>query len=221
MQGHFLTIERTHNIGPHSFEWYVCLSIAPHNFSHIFNISVPESALMKTQTPVGHHCRFPRHFAELSRNFNRVWASEKVQVNDPAHCIVFEILTILLRFVDFDIHSITVDEGDCMGGIALMSMFKIYWMIAVQIRPWWNHTGISRPKRSTVVSRGKHHRICMLTKPVENWARWQRGSESQVLGFEDKVRAACIENSLMANLSYYSERERIFNYSHFQRRIFC
>jgi len=67
------TTKLTHNIGPHSLKGYLRLGIVLDNFSHIFNISIPKSALVKPQTPVGHHSRFPGNFTELSRHIDWIW----------------------------------------------------------------------------------------------------------------------------------------------------
>jgi hypothetical protein len=80
-------------------------------------------------------------------------------------------LATLFRLINFDIHSIAIYEGDSMGGIALSSMFEIYWVTTIEISPWGNHSSISRPKGSCVVHRGKHHWVCMLTQSVKYWVR--------------------------------------------------
>lgn len=86
---------------------------------------------MKSKSPVGHHRCFPGHFTKLSRHVDWSWPSQKVQINDPTNGVVLEILTTIFGAVDFDIHSIAVYKSDSVSGIALYSMFEIYWMIAV------------------------------------------------------------------------------------------
>jgi len=73
-------------------EWNVSSGIVCNNLSDLPNITISVLALVRTETPVGHHGRKTRESGVLSRDFLGSGTSKEIEVENTTERVVLEIL---------------------------------------------------------------------------------------------------------------------------------
>lgn len=116
--------------------------------SYLVDVSVAISAIVISKTSIGNHSRQSNNLGNLLCNLSWRWARNKIEIKDSSYRVVLKVLTLTVGVVDFNIHTVRVDEDDAMSSIC-SSVINIDWVVSIQVFPRWCFVGISSPKGPT------------------------------------------------------------------------
>ena len=186
------SVKHVVDICPHCFQWDSSLTVVVHNFSHLKDVAVAISALVETKTPIRHHGRQSNNLRVLLARLDWCRAVEEVEVENASQYIVLQILSILLRVVDFDFDSIGVEEKYAMSAIFGPGLV-IDRMVTIQILTCWYAVAVSVPDGSSVVGGVQPVRIAVLAKPIKVRILRQGCAKTKILVLKDQRRSTCVK----------------------------
>lgn len=149
---------------------------------------------METKAPIRHHGRQPDNLRVLLTRLHRTGTIKEVEVQEAPQDIVFEVLAVVLRVVDFDFQTIRVEKKYTMSAIFSTGLI-VDRVVAVQIFSRWDSIAVSVPDGSRVISGVQSMRVGVFPKSVEIWV-WRKGCpEVEVLALENQWRSTRVEEN--------------------------
>lgn len=195
------------DIGPHRLQRNRSHGVVVNHFSNLEGILVSVSAIVVTESPVGHHGGQAHDFGILLCNSHWGWSSDEVEVQDATKSVVLQVLVLALVVVDLDIHAIGVEEEDTMA--ARGPVLVVDGVVSVQVSTGWDSVGILRPESADVVGGVEAERVRVLSQTVQVGVVWELGPQAEVLGLKDDACGRRIEKDFASLRANNGEGERV------------
>ena len=182
------------DVGPHGLERDTGLAVVVDNLSHLEGIAVTIAAVVKAETPVGHHGRESGDLGVLLSNLNGAGTGHEVEVEDTTESVVLKILLTPTILVDDDVHTVGVEEEDAVA--ARLAVLVVDGVVAVQVGAIGSGERVLRPHCADVVGCVEPEVVRVLAETVQVGIVGKLGAQTQVLVLEDQRRRRSVEQDL-------------------------
>lgn len=158
------------------------------------------------------------HIRVLLTDVFRSRSSQEVKVKNTSQDVVFQVLLTVCRLVDFDIHTIRVQQENSVR-TSFATVVNIDRVVPVKIRLLGDAVRIAAPQGAGIVRGLEAEGVAVLTKSVEVRVVREGGTKIQILRLKDKIGHRSVEQDLIGMFPYNREGERILLILEFQRGI--